>query len=166
MLDCSLLILQSFQSCSLQSTASMADFSRIFDPLGGSGLENPPRARRALRVGPRLLHGEAHAILPLAMHACFACMLRAKLYGGTANPGGPAKRQIRSPSHAKTSILPLQVSKTSRAGVVDCPKDQRTGGALGGLGGVLGLLGASLGALGGLRTALGALQDASWSHFG
>ena len=38
-LDPQLLILQSLQSCRLQFAASMAAFSRIFDPLGRPGPE-------------------------------------------------------------------------------------------------------------------------------
>ena len=50
----------------------------------GSANRNPPRARRAQACQTPPLHGEAHAITALAVPACSACGLRAKLSWGGA----------------------------------------------------------------------------------
>ena len=67
-------------------------------------LAQPIGIRRAL-VAPGVLdpslHGEAHAKLPLAVHACFACMLRAKLYWGTTNPGFAETAEFATPPMRK-----------------------------------------------------------------
>ena len=104
-------VLQSFQSCSLQSAASRAAFSRIFDPLGGPG---PPKSaarssRPACQTPP--LHGAAHAELPLAVPACPACRLRAKPYWSTTNQRFPQDVEFATPPTRKPLFYPLSVLK-------------------------------------------------------
>ena len=75
---------------------------------GGHWRSQSESAARLSRPACRILalHGEAHAELPVAVHACSACMPRAKPYWGTTNQGylenvvfaTPPTRKRRFPS--------------------------------------------------------------------
>ena len=120
----------------------------IFNPLGSPGL--PKSAARLSRPACRItpLHGAAHAALPLAAHACLACMPRAKLYRGTTKQGFSQNAESALPPTRKQRFYLPKYSKPhgqNQPGTKSVKTRGGTGGPWAGLGALLGFLWALLG---------------------
>ena len=77
----------------------------VEDRLQRGGVCAALRIRRAACGSPRRVKPpracKLHALPAGGMHACVACMLRAKLYWGTANPGFAANPEFATPPTRK-----------------------------------------------------------------